>query len=496
MNRIFKSTLLALLFLLGGSVLGQTVVVTQAADAATLDPGFSRELATYNVLWHIYDPLILKQDDGTFTPALAESWAAVDDTTWSFTLREGATFHNGDAVTADAVAYTVERILNEDNASPIRSGFSWIEQVEVVSDLEFLIHTSAPQPLAEVSFSELFIVPPAVVEEVGAEAFGTNPVGSGPYRFVSWQRGVEIVLEANPDYWGEPAPAERLVFRPSEDAFSRTSSLSAGETDLIVNVPASLAPLLAGSGSIDLKNVESARVIYIGINTEKGGALADPRVAQAFNYAVNVDAIIQGVLTGAGVPTTTLLTSADFGYTDNVEPFPFDPELARELLAEAGATDLSVTLGTPNGRYVNDVQVAQAVAAQLQDVGVNVNVEVSEYGAYVGALFGGNAPDLYLIGWGNAPYDADYILYSLTGTDQLLSYYSDERLDELLEAGRSTVDRTVRAEAYAEAMQILTDAPAAIYLYKPIDSYGISARLANWEPRGDELIRIHGFELR
>ena len=496
MNKLFTSAAAASLLFIAGNAWSQTVVVTQAADAATLDPGFSRELATYNVLWHIFDPLILKQDDGTFSPNLAESWEAVDETTWSFTLREGATFHNGDPVNSDAVAYTVARILDEDNASPIRSGFSWIEQVEVQNDREFVIHTTAPQPLAEVSFSELFIVPPAVVDEVGADAFATNPVGSGPYRFVSWQRGVEIVLEANPDYWGEPAPAERLVFRPSEDAFSRTSSLSAGETDLIVNVPASLAPLLAGAGTIDLKNVESARVIYIGINTEKGGLLADPRVGQALNYAVDVDAIIAGVLSGAGVPTTTLMTEADFGYSDQVERFGYNPELARELLAEAGATDLSVTLGTPNGRYVNDVQVAQAVAAQLQEVGVNATVQVSEYGAYVGELFGGSAPDLYLIGWGNPPYDADYILYNLTGTDQLLSYYSDERLDELLETGRSTVNQEVRAEAYAEAMQILTDAPAAIYLYKPVDSYGVSAQLADWQPRGDELIRIHGFELR
>ncbi len=496
MIRVLRVALFAASFLLATAAFSQTVVVTQAADAATLDPGFNRELATYNVLWHIYDPLILKQGDGSFVPALAESWEAVDDLTWHFTLREGAKFHNGEAVTSHAVKYSVSRILDPENASPIRSGYNFIKDVEVLNDREFLVHTHTPQPLAQVTFSELFVVPPVHVAAVGFEAFGTQPVGSGPYRFVSWQRGVEIVLEANPDYWGEPAPAERLIFRPSEDAFSRTSSLSAGETDLIVGIPSSLQPLVASSRDVALKSVESARVIYIGINTLKGGALADPRVAQALNYAVDVDAIIAGVLAGAGVPTTTLLTSVDFGYTSDVERFGYDPERARALLAEAGASDLSITLGTPNGRYVNDVQVAQAVAAQLQDVGITVDVAVQEYGAYVGALFSGNAPDLYLIGWGNSPLDADYILWSLTGTGQLLSYYSDARLDELLTIGRNNIDRDTRAAAYAEAMQILTDAPAAIYLYKPVDTYGVSARLAAWEPRGDELIRIHGFELQ
>ncbi|MCW5820751.1 MAG: ABC transporter substrate-binding protein [Trueperaceae bacterium] len=496
MIRVLRVGLFVASFLLATAAFSQTVVVTQAADAATLDPGFSRELATYNVLWHIYDPLILKQGDGSFVPALAESWEAVDDLTWHFTLRDGAKFHNGEAVTSYAVKYSVSRILDPENASPIRSGFAFIKDVEVLSDREFLVHTHTPQPLAQVTFSELFVVPPVHVAAVGAEEFGTHPVGSGPYRFVSWQRGVEIVLEANPDYWGEPAPAERLIFRPSEDAFSRASSLSAGETDLIVGVPSSLQPLVAGNRDVALKSVESTRVIYIGINTLKGGALADPRVAQALNYAVDVDAIIAGVLGGAGAPTTTLLTGIDFGYTSGVERFRYDPERAKALLAEAGASDLSITLGTPNGRYVNDVQVAQAVAAQLQDVGITVDVAVQEYGAYVGALFSGNAPDLYLIGWGNPALDADYILWPLTGTGQLLSYYSDARLDELLTTGRSTIDRDTRAAAYAEAMQILTDAPAAIYLYKPVDTYGVSARLSAWEPRGDELIRVHGFALQ
>lgn len=496
MIRVLRVALLAASFLLATAAFSQTVVVTQASDAATLDPGFNRETATYNVLWHIFDPLILKQADGSFAPAVAESWESIDDLTWHFVLRDGARFHNGEPVTSYAVNYSVQRILDPENASPIRSGFNFIKEVQVITDREFIVHTHTPQPLAELAFSELFIVPPVHLLGVGAEAFGTNPVGSGPYRFVSWQRGVEIVLEANPDYWGQPAPAQRLVFRPSEDAFSRTSTLGAGETDLIVGVPASLQPLLASNRDVQLKGIESARVIYIGINTLKGGALADPRVAQALNYAVDVDAIIAGVLAGAGSPTTTLLTEVDFGFNPNVERFGYDPERARQLLADAGASNLTVTVGTPNGRYVNDVQVAQAVAAQLQDVGINANVEVQEYGAYVGALFSGNAPDLYLIGWGNAPLDADFVFWSLTGTGQLLSYYSNARLDELLTIGRTNVDRTTRANAYAEAVQILTDAPSAIYLYKPIDTYGVSSRLANWQPRGDEFIRIHGFELQ
>jgi len=236
----------------------------------------------------------------------------------------------------------------------------------------------------------------------------------------------------------------------------------------------------------------------VGINVTGGSdALDDPRVRRALNLAVDVDAIIDGILAGRATPTSTFLTEVDFGYDPEVQPYGHDPEAARELLADAGYADggLTLTLQSPNGRYVGDAQVAQAVAEQLSQVGVEVDLEIREYGAYVGDLFSGNAPDLYLIGWGNAPLDADFILYPLLRSGELLSYYADDELDALLDAGRGTVDRQARQEIYAEALARIHDQAPAIFLYKPQDLYGLSERL-EWTPRTDERIWLFDAAIR
>lgn len=496
MNAKVLARLASSFVVLFGLAVAQPVVVMQSADANTLDPTMNRETPTYNVLINIFDALLFKEADGSMSPGLAESWAAVDAVTWEFTLREGVTFHNGEPLTAEAVRFTITRILDPETESPIRRGFSFIEAVEVTGELTLTITTSSPQPLAEIYFSELMIIPPAYFQEVGADAFAERPIGTGPFRVIRWQRDVELELAANPDYWRGPPSIDRLIFRPVPEAITRFSSLSAGEADLIVNLPPSLIPSVQSLNTARLEAVDSARVIYIGINTLHEGPLQDPRVRQALNYAVDIDAIITGIFNGFATPTTTLLTAIDFGYNPDLSPYPYDPERARALLAEAGHADgFTLTLGTPNGRYINDVQVAQAVAAQLEAIGLTVTLDVREYGAYVGDLFAGNAPDLYLIGWGNAPFDADFILYPLSHSDGLLSYYRNPELDALLEAARTTLDRAARRNAYITATALLQEEAPMIFLYKQQDAYGVSNRL-DWTPRADEFLWLYSATLQ
>ncbi len=488
MHRTKRALIALSLALALGLALAQSAVVMQSADPNTLDPTQNRETPTFNVLLNIYDALLFKNPDGSFAPSLAESWTATDDTTWEFTLRQGVTFHDGTPFDADAVVYTIERILDPEAASPIAGGFGFIEEAVALSPFELRITTTRPTPLAEHYFSEILIVSPTAYEAAGARAFALDPVGTGPYRFVSWTRDVELVLSAFEDHWrGAPAIAE-VVFRPVPEAITRYSALLAGEADVVTQLPPSLVPSVEAAPDARLETVAGARVIYIGINTlGTNEALRDARVRRALNYAVDLEGIIEGIFDGLAVPTVALLTEVDFGFNPGLEPYPFDPEAARALLEESGHVGASVQLGTPSGRYVNDVQVAQAVAAQLEAVGFDVDLMVSEYGAYVGALFTGNAPDLFLIGWGNAPLDADFILVPLLRTDELLSYVSDETLDALLDAGRTTVDREARLAAYEAATQLIHEEAYVVPLYKQLDAYGVSERI-DWTPRTDEFI--------
>jgi len=497
MKTVLRRPLVLLLALLGAAAMAQPVVVMQSADAKTLDPTMNRETPTFNVLLNVFDGLLHKNPDGSFAPDLATSWKTIDPTTWELTLRQGVTFQNGEAFDANAVKFTVDRILDPEAKSPIARGFAFIDSVEVQDPYTIRIHTSAPQPLAETYFSELMIVPPGYYGDVGPERFGTEPIGTGPYQVVSWKRDVALTLKANPDYWAGPAAIPDVVFKPVPEAITRFSSLSSGEADLITQVPPSLTGSIDAATGARLETVDGARVIYIGINTTGGNAaLQDPRVRKAFNLAIDRQGIVQGIFGGLATPTTALLTSIDFGSNGDLSPYPYDPEQAKQLLSDAGyATGLSVVLGTPNGRYVNDVQVAQAVAAQLEAVGVSVDLQVREYGAYVGELFSGKAPDLFLIGWGNAPFDADFIYYNLLRTGQLLSYYSDPTLDTLLDEGHGSVDRAVRADAYRQATQRIFDQAPIIDLYKQKDAYGVSDRL-QWTPRADEFIWLYNASLK
>jgi peptide/nickel transport system substrate-binding protein len=293
---------MAIAALVGGAF-AQPVVVMQSADANTLDPTMIRETPSFNVLLNIFDGLLFKQADGTFTGGLAQEWRAVDDTTWEFNLRQDVTFHNGEAFGANAVKFTIERILDPQVQSPISSGFEFISGVQVVDDHTLIITTSDPQPLAETYFSEILPVPPAYFQEVGAAAFAQAPVGTGPFRFVSWRRDVAVTLEGNPDYWGGAPALAQVEFRPTPEATTRFASLAAGEADLITSVPPSLVSSVQASPNAKLETVDSARVIYVGINTlHANPALADARVRQALNFAVDVVGINEGIFGGLATP--------------------------------------------------------------------------------------------------------------------------------------------------------------------------------------------------
>ncbi len=493
MNTLRRTLVALAAALMLGITAAQPVVVMQSADAATLDPTMNRETSTFNALLHIFDALLSKNADGTYGPALATNWTVTDETVWDLTLRDDVIFHDGSRLTAEDVVFTIERILDEATESPIAGGFSFIEGAEATGEHALRVTTSAPTPLAEHYFSELLIISRDAFELLGADDFARVPIGTGPYRVVEWQRDVALKLEAFEGHWRGPAAISDLEIRPVPEASTRVAALQTGEADLIVQVPPTLAPVLEAASGVTVAGVPGARSIYIGFNVTGGNAaLQDANVRRALNLAVDVDAIIEGVLAGRAEPTTGFLASMDFGYVDTFSPYPYDPDAARALLAEAGYAEgeLSLDLHSPNGRYVGDANVAQAVAEQLEQVGIDVNLEIREYGAYVGDLFSGNAPDLYLIGWGNAPLDADFINYPLLRTGELLAYYSSDELDAALDAGRSTVDRDERLAAYTTAAAHIDANAPALFLYKQQDLYGLSDRL-DWTPRTDERVWLY-----
>jgi peptide/nickel transport system substrate-binding protein len=487
----------SLLFSLASLGLAQTLTIAQGVDATTLDPNDQEETPTQNIVANIFDPLLWRDADGSIQPWLATSVEPVDDLTWEITLRDDVTFHDGEPLTAEVVAWNFERALDEETPIRFLSNFTPVTGVEVTGEHTLEVTTETPYPVFETHLTRFFIVSQSNYEANGAAAAAENPVGTGPYRFVSWQRDQRLELEAFPEYWQGPASIPNVVFRPIPEDSTRVSELVTGGVNIATNVLPEAVPLIESSGAAEIRTVDSIRNIFIVFTATDEGPLADPRVRRALNLGVNVDAIIGSVFGGNATPTATPLNNYMFGYAEDLDNRQYDPEQAQQLLAEAGYEGgFSFTMGSPSGRYLNDRLVAEAVVGQLAEIGVQVELQVQEWSSYVGQILERQVPtDAYLIGWGNSNYDADRTLFTMLyggtapgGPDQaVFSYFQNDEYDQLILQARETLDEDERLELYRRAQEIVVAEAPWLFLYQQGDVYGVSTNL-NWEPLANELI--------
>ncbi len=472
------------------------LVVIQSAEPTGLDPVTNRTVPAYNVTINIFDSLLMKTPDGQDVPALAESYVRESDTSWLFRLRPDVVFHNGEPLTADAVKYTVDKIFDPASKSTRANDLSWIDQVKVIDKLTVRITGKRPFPLADHYFSELQIVPPVYREKVGAQKFNEEPVGTGPYQFVRWDRGNRIVLRRNDNYWRTPAPVQFVEFQIVSSAASRVATLLGGKADIIVDPPITAKGQLDANPKASFNYVTGTRVLFVGLDTVQDSPLKDVRVRQALNYAVDKKTITSRLIGPASEETTTLLTSRDFGFTADVKPYPYDPKKARQLLADAGYPNgFSIKIDATSGRYINDSAVVQAIAGYLGEVGVKAEINTMEFGAFNGALFSHKTSPMYFVGWGNPVFDASYVFNFVTKTGSLLRTIEDPAIDKLLNSANETTNRALRKSLYAKAGVLINDAAPAIFLYKQPVLYGLSSRL-DWKPRSDEFLYIYDAKLR
>lgn len=451
----------------------QTLVIAQGTDAVTLDPHNSTDSPTATVLSHIYETLFELTPDGEIVPHLATGAEMSDDgLSWTITLREGVTFHNGAPLTAEVVKGSMERFIDPDNAFTFAFLLDRIQDIEVVDDHTLVFHlndTFAPF-LAHMTHNSAAIVHPDVVAEFG-EAFPENPVGTGPFRLDTWQRGERLDLVRNDDYWGELPGVTGVRFLTVPEDTTRMALVETGEAHVAVRVPPQDVARLDANPNVTVHNVSGLRTIYIYFN-HLMEPFDDVRVRQALNYAVDKEEIAEFVFGGAVRPSDAPIAPGIFGYTP-VGPYEYDPERARQLLAEAGYADgLTIELWSPTGRYPQDIQVAQAIQGQLAEVGVTAEITSIEWASYLVAT-SQPAEETYvpvaLLGWGTVTGDADYGLYALFHSSQApnpnRAFYNNAVVDALLDEARTAADDSLRQQLYADAMELIwADAPW-LFLY-------------------------------
>ncbi|WP_283646556.1 ABC transporter substrate-binding protein [Marinovum algicola] len=478
---IAAGTALALTLGLAGGAQAQTppgvLIVGQIAEPKALDPAAVTAVNDFRILMNVYDGLV-RYKDGTLEvePALATDWEINEDgTVYTFTLREGVRFHDGSPFNAEAVKFNFDRMLNEDHPFyetgpfPLSFFFSAVETVEALDEQTVRFTLNAPYApfLSNLAYPTGLIVSPAAVEEHGAN-FGRNPSGTGPFRFAEWRSNEAVVVEANADYWDGAPELQAVVFRPITDANTRTAEMLAGGIDLMVEVP----PVALSEFQDDSYAVheQAGPHVWFLILNAKEGPFADRRVRQAANYAVNKSALVSEVLEGtAEVAAGPTPPAFAWAYNESLEPYPYDPDKARELIAEAGADGAELTFYVTEGGsgMLDPIAMGTAIQADLEAVGFDVTIETYEWNTFLGEVNPGleGKADMAEMAW--MTNDPDTLPFLALRTEAWpdkggfnSGYYSNPKVDELLEAARVATDQEERARLYKEMQTIVQeDAP-------------------------------------
>ena len=372
---------LALLAASPVSAQGPTLVIAQGADITTLDPTQATQIHNLNLFYNLYDALVTwdPKDIGKVVPELAVSWRSVNPTTWQFKLRQGVKFHNGEPFNAEAAKFTIDRLITK-GVHQVYGGFATIERAEVVDPYTINVVTSKPDPILVKRFAGYGgqMLPPQYLKQVDWKDFALKPVGTGPYKFVEWVKDDRVVLEANDAYWRGAPKIKKVVWRPIPDNFARVAALTRGEAQLITKVIPDHVAQLEKAGCCRVEHtLTNLNTVYL-INAQKG-PLANTKVRQALNYAVDKNKIIKELYNGYAIPIGSGIPNTDFGFNPAIKPYPYDPAMAKKLLAEAGfANGLEIELQSGNGIHLNDKQLTEAVAAMLAEVGVTAKVTILE----------------------------------------------------------------------------------------------------------------------
>lgn len=503
---LFVTALLAFTVSLGAAQDEASIVIAQGGDAASLDPQLQNDSRSKAILNNVFDTLIYRNLDLELEPMLATSWEALDDTTWEVTLREGVTFHNGEAFDANDVKFTLERPLNPELGSPLASRFAVIESVDIVDDFTVHINTVDPYPLLPARLSEWFIIPDEYVSNNDLETVATNPVGTGAYVFVEWVLDDRLTLTANEDYWRGTPEIQTVTFRPIPETSTRVAALQAGDADLVTEVPAFRQEDVERSADLDIRPVRSTFFQYVALDGTKNEALADVRVRQAIQYATNVDEIVEVLFEGLAEPIAVPLANGVFGNDPTIERYEYNPERARELLAEAGYPDgVSFALDAPVGRYAQDREVAEALVGQWAQVGIEVDLNINEWSVQLTKYRATANPanedpanelvEAHFMGWGTSTFDADDVLWGAFARQPNKSNYVNEEVIELVTEAHTSLDQELREENYARALRIIHAEVPWLFLFQQFDIYGVDASL-EWEPREDQLIEVFSISVQ
>ena len=498
MKNLFTTTALALMLSTGFGMAQGTLTVASPQDPGSWDP-----IDTFLVNWasvatNIFDGLTYRGPDMELVPALATGWEELDEgKRIRFTLREGVTFHNGEPFNAEAVKFTFDRLLGDEGAlGPQRSNYTSIDSVEIIDDYTVDFHLGAADPvlLTKLAGYGAMIVPPKYATEVSEEEFNLNPVGTGPFKFVSYEPKIGIKLEGYSDHWGGAPKLSNLNYRFITEPATAVAELQSGGVDLVIppTIPIGMIPTIDQDPDLSIVSTAGPTVYSLRFNTQEG-ITSDERVRRALIMAVDRDTIVSSILGGQASVIASLQGSRSFGFDPDLAPLPYDPEAAKALLAEAGVEAGAQIQIDIRGNDATFNEVSQAISAYLSQVGITASIQPYETNVLLNDIIPqGKTGAMFQQSWGGWTFDYDNTAYSMYHTGEKWNPYdSDPELDALLESQRPMTDMAAREGVLQEIARYTADRALEMPIYNLNAIYAVSNKVKGFEPAPDSRLRLN-----
>jgi len=472
------------------------LVVGQGGDVARLDPHMSTGTNDIRVSFNIFDNLISRHPDDKLYPALAMEWKNSAPETWTFKLRQGVKFHNGDPFTSADAKSSIERTYDPKAKTLVATTLTTIDRIEAPDPFSLVIHTKKPDPLlpARLAFYGGQIVPKKYLEQVGPDGFNAKPVGTGPVRLQSWIKDDKAVLEANPDYWGGRLDVDRVIFRPIPETGPRVAALLKGEVDAITALPPDHFQRVAQNATTRTASTLYAGLYVLAVNS-KVPPLNNPLVKQALSLAIDREAIVKDLWRERGIVASGPIAKGDNHYDATLPPLRHDPKAARELLKKAGYKNEPIYFETTVGYVALDKIMAEAIAGMWKDVGVNINLEVIEYSIRAQKL---REKSLKGVLWSDPTSslrDPDGMVWRLLGPGGTFDYWRHPEWDELGNAARFSIDENFRGRSYKRMTEIFLEHLPWIPILQPYEDYGVQKHV-EWTPNPNQQFDVRRFNFR
>lgn len=475
----------ALFFVLAFSVTvladNDTLIIGSGAEAIGLDPRLETDVPSFERINVMMESLVKFNVDMELAPLLAKDWSVSDDTMelW-FLLEEGVTWHDGKPFTAEDVKYTFEWVLNPENAAPNMGLYADIEQIEIVNDYEIKFYLGQPNSFLLNNIARMPIVPK---HDGDRDNFRQKPIGTGPYKLVSWMRDDRMVLKANEDYWQGKPIVPNVIFRSIPENATRLLAFEAGEIDIYQGgMVAQEIERLEADPRYIVQRTAGTGYNYLGFNT-KVGALSDVRVRQALSYVINREGIVSRVLNGIGQPGVSPVSKALPWFNPDVDRYEYSPEKSLELLEDAGYSAGDIELRLFTNENPDRIRIAEILQFEAEQVGIKVDVIIEEWGAYLTRIQQTDDFDIFILGWAGQ-LDPDRAMIRQFHTDGANNYgkYSNKRVDYLLEEGRKVPPESQDSlDLYGEAQKIIVGEAAYGFINYSEEVGLLHPWVGNWQ---------------